>query len=78
MFAHVQANVLFEQEHGEATLPANHVQFLENYNIKLVERGDKYTVHYFPRDPGVRGGGYKITVSYEDGELRLEDALIER
>ena len=77
LFAHSSAYGLFLEEHGDATLPANHVQFLENYKVDLVRSGDKYVVRYHPWDQRVRGGAYNIVVSNNNGQLMLEKVVIE-
>jgi len=77
LFAHNAAYGLLLQDSGDTTLPADHVQFLENFNIELYESGNLFTVRYSPRDKRIRGGAYKVVVLNNDGELTLEKVEIE-
>ena len=78
IFAHDAAYGHWLQDNSDITLPAPHVQFLENYNVELVRTGDQFTVRYSPRDTGVRGGAYNVLVTSNDGELTLEKTWGER
>jgi len=78
IFAHDAAYGHWLQDNSDITLPAAHVQFLENYNVELVRNGDQSTVRYTPRDPGTRGGAYNVLITSKDGELTLDKTWGER
>ncbi len=78
IFAHDAAYGHWLQHNTDITLPAPHVQFLENYNIELVRTGDQFTVRYTLRDAGARGGAINVLITKDDGVLTLEKTWGER
>ncbi len=78
IFAHDAAYGQWLQDNTDIVLPAAHVQFLENYNVELVRKGDQFTVRYTLRDMGARGGAYNVLVTNDDGVLTLEKTWGER
>ena len=76
--AHEYAYDAFLLEQGEVNLPPKNVQFLESFNIDVIELGNRYTVRYFPRDMRARGGGYVVELRISNGELLVDDARVER
>lgn len=75
--AHDLSYGAFSQEVGEVTLPAPTIQFLEGFNIEVIQEGNHYTVRYFPRDTRVRGGAYVVVLKLKGGELSPEEFRIE-
>ena len=78
IFAHNAAYGHWLDDNSDITLPAAHVQFLENYDVELLKSGDQFTVRYSPRDTRIRGGAYNIVIANDGGELTLEKTWGER